>query len=150
MIQEATYLQSLLDKIPHGEPFRFIDGLRGISDTSAIGYYTFPESADFYKGHFPGYPVTPGVILTECMVQCSVLPLAIHLLPSSADNKDNILPLLTHTDIEFRQEVKPGQKVEVEANLIYFRRGIIKCSCEMRSETGDVLSLGNLSAVAKQ
>lgn len=149
MIQDATYLQSLLDKIPHQEPFRFIDGLEWVSDTGARGYYTFPPEAGFFRGHFPAYPITPGVILTECMVQCSVLPLAIHLLQHHTDSSSTIVPLLTHTDVEFRQEVHPGQHVVVEAKLVYFRRGIIKCECVMHSTMGDILSLGSLSAVAK-
>lgn len=150
MITDANYLATILAKIPHADPFRFVDGLHGVSDTAASGYYTFPIEAAFYKGHFPAYPVTPGVILTECMVQCSMLPLAIHLMQTTAHPDALQLPLLTYTNVEFRKEVLPGEQVVVQATLIYFRRGIIKCGCEMYNATGDTVSLGELTAVAKK
>lgn len=145
MITDPTYLQALLARIPHQPPFRFVDGILWVSDTGAAGWYTFEADNAVYRGHYPSYPITPGVLLSECMTQSGVLPLALHL-----DRQDTIgLPRLTHTDIEFRAEVRPGAKVETEATLLYFRRGIIKCQVEMRHTTGEVVSLGTISAVAK-
>jgi hypothetical protein len=51
-----------------------------------VARYTFPPSSDFYRGHFPGNPVTPGVLLVESMAQCGVVPIALHLFYRDLDD----------------------------------------------------------------
>ena len=56
--------------LPHRPPFLFVDTLLSADETGATGEYTFtPEKNDFFKGHFPDYPVVPGVVLIEAMSQ---------------------------------------------------------------------------------
>ena len=63
----------ILDSIPQQEPFRFIDEILELSEDHILAAYRFREDADFYRGHFPGNPVTPGVILIETMAQSGVV-----------------------------------------------------------------------------
>lgn len=70
----------IIEKLPYSYPFLFVDVLEEISENSASGHYTFPESAFYYQGHFKNNPVTPGVILAECMAQIGVVCLGINLL----------------------------------------------------------------------
>ena len=56
--------------LPHRKPFLFVDMLHSADETGAIGEYTFTEEKnDFFKGHFPDFPVVPGVVLVEAMSQ---------------------------------------------------------------------------------
>ena len=68
-METKEIIDAILAKIPHQSPFRFIDEISYLDDTRIEGNYFLKKNADFYKGHFPGFPVTPGVILTEIMAQ---------------------------------------------------------------------------------
>ena len=57
----------VLAALPQQEPFRFVDEILEIDEEHIVGSYRFRPEADFYRGHFPGNPVTPGVILIESM-----------------------------------------------------------------------------------
>ncbi|MDX1428125.1 MAG: hypothetical protein R3206_09910, partial [Salegentibacter mishustinae] len=72
--------KNILKKLPYTKPFLFVDELLKVNENSAEGRYTFPVDSFFYKGHFKNNPVTPGVILTECMAQIGVVSLGIFLL----------------------------------------------------------------------
>ena len=62
----TTDIKSLL---PHREPFLFVDAIISADDNGSVSEHTFTENEFFFKGHFPEYPVVPGVILCETMAQ---------------------------------------------------------------------------------
>ncbi len=66
--------------LPYQKPFLFVDGIDAISEEGVTGHYTFNKDEFFYKGHFKNNPITPGVILTECMAQIGLVCLGIYLL----------------------------------------------------------------------
>ena len=65
--------KEVLDRIPQQEPFRFIDEIIEIDGDHCSASYRWREDAAFYRGHFPGDPVTPGVLLVEALAQASVV-----------------------------------------------------------------------------
>ena len=67
--------EEVLALVPQQAPFRFIDEILELDDEHIVAAYTFPSDADFYRGHFPGNPITPGVILIETMAQAGVVAL---------------------------------------------------------------------------
>jgi 3-hydroxyacyl-[acyl-carrier-protein] dehydratase len=72
--------QWIIDNLPYSDPFRFVDQIDSIDEERVEGRYHFQKDHDFYKGHFKNNPVTPGVILSECMAQIGVVSLGIYLL----------------------------------------------------------------------
>ncbi len=76
-------LKTIVQQLPYSRPFLFVDELTSVNENGCEGFYTFREDEYFYQGHFKNHPVTPGVILTECMAQIGLVCLGIYLVQSS-------------------------------------------------------------------
>ncbi|HUN56066.1 MAG TPA: beta-hydroxyacyl-ACP dehydratase [Smithella sp.] len=152
MEADAGLKQEVLQLVPQQEPFRFIDEIISLDDEQITGAYRFREDEYFYRGHFPGNPVTPGVILIETMAQVGVVAFGIYLLSRRENMRpaqmDMPLSLFSVADgVEFKQIVLPGQRVIVKGKKVYFRKNIMKASVVMERENGQVICFGNLSGV---
>lgn len=114
---------------------------------SITGEYTFKPDHYFYQGHFKNTPVTPGVILIECMAQIGVVCLGIYLL----DNEENLEAspslALSSTETEFLRPVLPGEKVSVDSEKIYFRFNKLKCKVKMFNSRGEMVCHGIISGM---
>src|SRR5690349_15637259 len=101
----------VLELVPQKPPFRFLDELVRLDDAGAEGRYTFRHNESFYEGHFPGNPVTPGVILAEALCQTGLVAYGIYLLAREvpADEVDKLVTLLTNMEVEFTGMVLPGE-----------------------------------------
>src|SRR5690606_40268958 len=135
-----------LDSLPYTEPFLFVGEICSVSDNGITGNYTFHRDSFFYVGHFKNNPVTPGVILTECMAQIGLVCFGIYLF-----NKENISErptfALSSTEIDFYLPVFPGEKVMVISEKIYFRFQKLKCKVKMLNEKGEVVAIGTISGM---
>jgi|SRR5690554_2415543 len=135
----------IIKKLPYTEPFLFVDEILSISDNDVIGAYTFKKTANFYRGHFKDHPITPGVLLTECMAQIGLVCLAIYLIEKEEDIAHNFA--LSHTDIDFLLLVYPGEKVRVVSEKIYFRFGKLKCKVRMYNSDEKLVAHGEISGM---
>ncbi|MBZ4041022.1 3-hydroxyacyl-ACP dehydratase FabZ family protein [Flavobacterium hibisci] len=138
-------LNEIIEKLPYTEPFLFVDELLHVDENSISGTYTFKEDLDFYKGHFKGNPVTPGVILTETMAQIGMVCLGIYLL-GDAFNKETVIAF-TSADMQFLKAVYPNEKVTVTAQKTFFRFGKLKCEAVMKNEAGQEVCKGILAGM---
>lgn len=138
-------LNEIIEKLPYTEPFLFVDELLHVDENSISGTYTFKEDLDFYKGHFKGNPVTPGVILTETMAQIGMVCLGIYLL-GDAFKKETVIAF-TSADMQFLKAVYPNEKITVTAQKTFFRFGKLKCEAVMKNEAGQEVCKGILSGM---
>ena len=135
----------ILSRLPYSKPFLFVDELVHVDENGAEGRFTFDEDLDFYKGHFNGNPVTPGVILTEVMAQIGLVCLGIYLLDETFNTETAIG--LTSIQIDFLKPVFPNENVTVISEKIYFRFGKLKCKVVMRNEKNEEVCSGIIAGM---
>lgn len=133
--------------LPYSHPFLFVDELEKVSENGIIGTYSFPEDAFFYRGHFKNDPVTPGVILTECMAQIGVVSLGIFLLKD--EDLKNCGVALSNSDVDYYLPVLPGEKVKVVSEKVYFRFNKLKCKVQMFNAEEKLVCRGEISGMIK-
>lgn len=116
--------EGIEDILPHRKPFLFVDAVIEIEFGKYIeANYSFPPDAYFFEGHFPGNPIVPGVLLIEAMAQAAAI---LAYKTDSITWRDRGALLLRIDNAIFRKQVKPGEKIEIEARIEHRRLAMIK------------------------
>jgi 3-hydroxyacyl-[acyl-carrier-protein] dehydratase len=139
----------VLAAIPQQEPFRFIDEILELDEDHIVSSYRFRPESDFYRGHFPGNPVTPGVILIESMAQSGIVALGIYLvsLEEGGYDPEKMMTLFTDANVDFGGMVKPGDHVTVTCKKVFWRRRKLRAEAEMKLDDGTVVCSGTVSGM---
>jgi 3-hydroxyacyl-[acyl-carrier-protein] dehydratase len=132
----------VLALLPQQPPFRFVDEILAVDDQRIAGRYTFRQDEWFYAGHFPGRPITPGVILLECMCQVGVVALGIYLfaLDHSGAEARHWTTLFVEAQTEFFKSVLPGETVTVRGERIFWRRHKLRARIDMVAADGTLVA----------
>lgn len=139
----------ILELLPQQAPFRFVDEILEVDDEHIVAKYTFRPDADFYRGHFPGNPITPGVLLIESMAQTGVVALGIYLVARQrgVDEVKRVLTVFTDVTAEFSGVVRPGDTVTISARKVFFRRMKLRAEVEMRKADGSLVATATVAGI---
>ena len=140
---------TLLELLPQQEPFRFVDEIVEVDEEHIVARYTFRPDADFYRGHFPGNPITPGVLLIESMAQTGVVALGIYLVARAkgVEEVGRVLTVFTDVNAEFSGVVRPGDTVTISARKLFFRRMKLRAEVEMRKADGSLVASATVAGM---
>ena len=127
--QGANTMEGILDVneimkiIPHRQPFLFVDKITHLEKGKrAVGIKNVTINDYFFKGHFPGHPVMPGVIIVEAMAQVGGV-----MMLASEENRGKLAFFLSIDNVKFRKPVVPGDQLVLEVEAI-----------KVKSKTGQV------------
>lgn len=149
MAETGMSRAEVLALVPQRDPFRFLDELLELDEQHAVGRYTFKKDEFFYVGHFPGEPITPGVILLEAMCQTGVVALGIYLLSKElpAGEVAQYKTLLTDVEVDFSDLVLPEEQVIIRAEKLFWRRRKLRSKVEMIRQDGTLVASGTVAGM---
>jgi len=113
LMEAPAACSQILEAIPHRPPMLLLDAVVEQEKNRVVCRKTFSSSEPFVQGHFPGFPLVPGVILCECCLQAGAVLVAKH-----ARVEEGLVPIATRIDgAKFKKMVRPGDTVHVEVTL---------------------------------
>lgn len=105
--------EAILAAIPHRDPFLLLDEIVEQNESRIVCRKRFTGDEYFFAGHYPQFPLVPGVILCEAAMQAGAVLLA-HLVDPAAGG----VPVATRmNEVRFKQMVRPGETIEIEVDL---------------------------------
>jgi 3-hydroxyacyl-[acyl-carrier-protein] dehydratase len=112
--------EEILSILPHRYPFLLVDRVIEIEPpTRAVGIKNVTINEPFFQGHFPTYPVMPGVLIVEAMAQVGGVAVL------ASDEYKGKLALFAGIDnVRFKRQVKPGDTLRIEVEVQKIRRGL--------------------------
>lgn len=120
MILDADGIQKIL---PHRHPFLLVDGIVEMERLKRIvGIKNVRATEDYFRGHFPGKPIMPGVLIIEAMAQTG----GVLLLQEVPDRGKKLLYFVAVDDARFRRPVLPGDQLRLEVTVLSFRGNFCK------------------------
>lgn len=102
--------------LPHRYPFLLVDRILEVGETKIVGLKNVSANEPFFQGHFPGYPVMPGVLIVEAMAQVG----AVWIL-SKPEYQGKIAFFARIDNVRFRRQVIPGDQLKMEVEVIKVR-----------------------------
>jgi 3-hydroxyacyl-[acyl-carrier-protein] dehydratase len=138
-------IYQLLEVLPHRYPFLLVDRVLEASSQHFKVLKNVTYNEPYFQGHFPGYPIMPGVLLVEAMAQAAVASVVQHpeYTPGS------LVFLVEIEEARFRKPVIPGDSLTLEGELLRFRRGLGQVHVEAKVN-GEVRAEAKLSFMIRR
>ena len=107
-------LDKIRSAIPHREPFLLLDEIVEQSEARIVCRKTFTGDEFWFRGHYPDFPITPGVILCEAAMQAGAV-----LLSGLVTDSPDAVPVATRANnVQFKKMVRPGDTIDIEVELM--------------------------------
>ena len=120
----ALDIDAIREVLPHRYPFLLVDRIEELEAERVVGIKNVTVNEPFFAGHFPDYPVMPGVLIIEAMAQVAGV-----LVLSGIPDRKNKLVLLAGVDgAKFRKPVRPGDQLRMEMKILRSRASMAKVS----------------------
>ena len=113
-------LEAIQAAIPHRPPFLLLDEIAEQTDGRIVCYKRFTGEEFWYQGHYPDYPLTPGVLLCEAAMQAGAVLLSkITVEAQAGQGSAGGVPVATRmSNVQFRAMVHPGEEITIEVDLV--------------------------------
>lgn len=115
-------IDQIKELIPHRYPFLLVDKVIELEvGKKAVGIKNVTINEPFFQGHFPEYPIMPGVLIIESMAQVGAVAMM-----SMEENKGKLGVFAGIDKVRFKREVRPGDTLKIEVEMLSVRRNIGK------------------------
>lgn len=106
-------IQEIRELLPHRYPMLLVDRILDMNETKIVGIKNVSVNEPFFMGHFPDFPVMPGVLIVEAMAQVA----GVLVLKSLPDRKEKLVLLASVEEAKFRKPVVPGDQLKIEMTV---------------------------------
>ncbi|MEW4309124.1 3-hydroxyacyl-ACP dehydratase FabZ [Rossellomorea marisflavi] len=140
-------INEIKDIIPHRYPFLLVDRILEVEEgKSAVGIKNVTANEEFFNGHFPDYPVMPGVLIVEALAQVGAVAML-----KKEDNRGRLAFFTGIDKCRFKRQVKPGDQLRLEVEMVRFKgaigkgKGVATVDGEVACELEMMFALGEKS-----
>jgi 3-hydroxyacyl-[acyl-carrier-protein] dehydratase len=134
--------------IPHRDPFLWIDEVVEASETRVVARKRVDPELELFRGHYPGKPILPGVILCEAVMQAGAILIA--RLPGGQLAPHQVPVATRLNNVKFKHMVRPGDELELEAVLTermahaYFLTGKVRSNGKLAAQLDFVVTAAEM------
>ncbi|WP_346836886.1 3-hydroxyacyl-ACP dehydratase FabZ [Microbulbifer sp. SAOS-129_SWC] len=141
-------VREIREYLPHRYPFLLVDRVVELEEGKYIkGYKNISVNEEVFNGHFPEVPIFPGVMIVEAMAQVSGI---LGFKSLGQKPADGFLYLFAGIDdVRFKRQVVPGDRLQLESEVVSERRGIWKFACKA-SVDGELAASANVLCAVKK
>src|SRR5882724_12122885 len=115
-------LPAIREILPHRYPFLLVDRIEELEEERIVGIKNVTINEPFFVGHFPDFPVMPGVLVVEAMAQVA----GVLVLNSIPDRKNKLVLLASIEEAKFRRPVLPGHQLRIEMKVTRRKASVAK------------------------
>lgn len=138
-------IEQIKEIIPHRYPFLLVDRILEVEEgKKAVGLKNVSANEEFFNGHFPDYPVMPGVLIVEALAQVGAVAML-----KKEENQGRLAFFTGIDNCRFKKQVRPGDQLRLEVEIVRARgsigkgKGIATVDGELVCETDIMFALGD-------
>ena len=137
-------IQAIRDILPHRYPMLLVDRIEELEPERVVGIKNVTINEPFFNGHFPDFPVMPGVLIVEAMAQVA----GVLVLSQIPDRHKKLVLLASVEEAKFRKPVRPGDQLRIEMKVLKRKASIAKMSGTATVDGAVVAEAGMLCKLA--